>query len=631
MNATTMSEVLAQEGIRMPGGKPVPTGTTGSHKTICPRCEGGRGKEFCLSITVETDGVVWKCHRAKCGWTGGWKEPKHDRPANGGYRRAGAAAGRSPHAGASSRAGGPQRPAQAQLDATPEPQIPALGVLSTEMTNWFAKRGISEETLMWAHVQSCRRWVPGAGGNPKGAEVDCIAFPYKLPGGKVVNVKFRSSDKRFTQVKNGQKVLWGLERINLSEGDALVIVEGEIDALSVIESGWTNVVSVPDGAPEKLKDEVTEDDKKFSYLGNSADYLDGFKRIILAVDSDGPGTVLREELARRFGREKCWVVEWPEGIKDANEALLAYGPDYVRLAIEKAQPYPIAGIYRVADYADEVKRIYLHGRGRGLSTGWQALDRFYTVRGGEMTVVTGTPNEGKSEWVDALMMNLAVNHHWHHAVCSFENPPTEHLIKLAEKYAGMPFFEGPSPRMSHGDLDTTLAWLNERYHFLRAEDETPTLDWLLEKARAAVLRYGVKGMVIDPYNEIDHKRPAGMTETEYISHMLSEVKRFVQGHGVHLWFVAHPIKPRTDKDGNPQPVNLYDIAGSAHWVNKTDNGIVVRRIRDREHENAYQAEIQVKKIRFKAVGRPGNVTLDYDRLTGRYSEQAWAPEQEAGE
>jgi hypothetical protein len=38
----------------------------------------------------------------------------------------------------------------------------------------------------------------------------------------------------------------------------------------------------------------------------------------------------------------------------------------------------------------------------------------------------------------------------------------------------------------------------------------PTIDWILEKARAAVLRHGVRGLVIDPYNEVEHHRDRNM-------------------------------------------------------------------------------------------------------------------------
>ena len=53
-------------------------------------------------------------------------------------------------------------------------------------------------------------------------------------------------------------------------------------------------------------------------------------------------------------------------------------------------------------------------------------------------------------------------------------------------------------------------------------------------------RYGIRGLVIDPYNELDHQRPVHMNETEYVSQMLTKVKRFAQHNDVHVWFVAHP-------------------------------------------------------------------------------------------
>lgn len=90
-------------------------------------------------------------------------------------------------------------------------------------------------------------------------------------------------------------------------------------------------------------------------------------------------------------------------------------------------------------------------------------------------------------------------------------------------------------------------------------------------------RYGIRGLVIDPYNELDHRRPAHQLETEYVSQMLTKIKRFAQHHDVHVWFVAHPKQLREWKGQAP---NLYDISGSAHFINKCDNGVVIHRNRD---------------------------------------------------
>ena len=88
--------------------------------------------------------------------------------------------------------------------------------------------------------------------------------------------------------------------------------------------------------------------------------------------------------------------------------------------------------------------------------------------------------------------------------------------------------------------------------------------------------FGIRGLVIDPYNELDHQRPPGVSETEYVSQMLTKIKRFAQHYDAHVWFVAHPKQLQQWRGDAP---NLYDISGSAHFVNKADNGVVIHRVR----------------------------------------------------
>ena len=170
--------------------------------------------------------------------------------------------------------------------------------------------------------------------------------------------------------------------------------------------------------------------------------------------------------------------------------------------------------------------------------------------------------------------------------------------------------------MSFEELDAAMDWVDDRFHLIRYEDEQlPSVDWVLEIAKAAVYRYGIRGLVIDPYNELDHQRPSSMSETEYVSQMLTKVKRFAQTAGVHVWFVAHP---RQHHEWKGQAPNLYDISGSAHFINKADNGIVVHRNRDPNSQSSAQVEILVRKVRNKAAGTIGNCILEYERINGRY-------------
>jgi twinkle protein len=407
--------------------------------------------------------------------------------------------------------------------------------------------------------------------------------------------------------------------VDREHGDRLVIVEGEIDALSLWQAGVENAVSVPNGAPNHISDKPVdpERDKAFGYVWEAREILTSFSKVVLAVDNDTNGKNLAEELARRIGREKCWLVSWPEDCKDGNDVLRKHGPDKMRECVDAALPHPIQGLFTIDAFADDVRLLFAGQRKPKFSTGWHTIDQLYMIREAELSIVTGYPGSGKSEYIDATAVNLATRYNWHFAVCSFENPLDEHTAKLAEKYVGKPFWPGPTERMSQTDLDLALDWLGERFFFMRADDEAPRIDWILECAASAVMRYGTRGLVIDPYNEIEHRRPAGMTETEYVSQMLGKLKRFILSRGVHCWLVAHPTKPQKLRDGSTPTTSLYDIAGSANFVNKADIGIIVRR---REEKGAHLTDIDVKKVRFKQVGQPGKSTLIYDRVTGQYRE-----------
>lgn len=81
-----------------------------------------------------------------------------------------------------------------------------------------------------------------------------------------------------------------------------------------------------------------------------------------------------------------------------------------------------------------------------------ALPLSQKVAPGELTLVTGVPNSGKSEWLDALAARLALAHGWRAAVCSLEKRPRDHARQLVEKLAGKPMLRAPyagdAPRMT---------------------------------------------------------------------------------------------------------------------------------------------------------------------------------------
>jgi twinkle protein len=553
----------------------VPTDFTGmTTRVVCPFCSSERRKSRLkeMTLTRKPDGaVVYYCHHCE---------------ANGSVQ--------------------PEKRMSAVPRSVPAPTIveQALGEAHYQ---YLSLRGISRETADRMKLFSSRKWF-----RRLNLEAECIGFPY-FRNGALVSAKYRAfPDKDFTQDAGGAHDFWGIDHIVADL--PIIIVEGEIDALSAMEAGLKNVLSVPGGAPMKVAEgkASAEEDRKFGFVWNARDILDAAPYVVLATDQDGPGQALMEELARRIGKEKCRIASFDA--KDLNEILVdparIDGKKDILDIIDQATPYPIAGLSDASTYQQRLEDLYTRGEGKGITTGFANVDSIYTVAPGQLTVVTGYPSSGKSNFVDQLMVNLARSHAWKFAIASFENQPEVHIMRLMEIYSGRRFHSGTN-RMTTKERDDAFAFVSEHFLFIESGGEEPnTLDSILGRARAAVKRMGIRGLVIDPYNYIDLNRTG--TETEAISDMLTRVKKFCSANDVHTWFVAHPSKIQRSGTDQPRPDGM-SISGSMAWWAKTDVGLTV-------HRKDASVEIAVWKCRYRWVGRQGETSLEYEPSSGTYHE-----------
>ena len=445
-----------------------------------------------------------------------------------------------------------------------------------------------------------------------GEDKQAVGFIYG-PRENPTAIKWRSVDGKAFSCDGAPRSFYGIENID-EEDEDLTIVEGECDVIALASVG-IRAVSCPNGAPAKVSQNRVspEEDNKFSYIWEERDRIERCKRVVLATDNDQAGEALAEEIARRVGRAKCWRVKFPEEIKDGNDAVQILGPDETHNLFDNPEPVPLSGVYGAVDYFDDVREIYANGHGRGASTGMPAVDDLFTIAEGQLSIVTGMPSSGKSEFIDQIMVNLARRESWKFAVCSFENPPHMHIAKLAEKVTGKPFYDGLGQRMTEEDLADAVEFINDHFVFLESKDGgMSTIDSVIDRTKQAVMRLGVRGLVIDPYNYIEQ---AGTEEHNSISYMLSKITSFAKAHGIHVWFVAHPQKMYPREDGTYAVPKGMNISGSAAWFAKADLGITIHRTDD-------CVEVHCWKSRFKWVGQQGVACLAYNMSNGRYEDLA---------
>jgi twinkle protein len=532
--------------------------TSGQIKTKCPKCSHDRKKisDPCLSVNINEG--VWNCHN--CGWTGALK--KHNYMAEIKYIK-------------------------------PKSNL-IVSKYSNEFLEYFKKRGISEKTLINNKISEGKEYMPQTQ-----SERNTIQFNY-YKNNELINIKYRDGDKNFKLVKDAERILYGLD--DIVDCDEVIIVEGEIDKLSFYEAGFKNCVSVPNGASNL----------KLEYL---KDLPDDFKKVYIATDNDEPGRKLAEELSRRIGRDICYRVDFKQ-FKDANDILMSNGKESVSDVLKMAKAYPLEGVLGVDSFDIDIDDLYKNGLPRGDDSGHKTFDNLFTFTTSQLTVITGVPTHGKSNWLEHICMKLAAKHDWGFGVFSPEHYPLQlHFSVLAEKFIGKTFRDiSIYERMTKSDLDFAKNFISKKFNWIRPDGDVFTIDAILDAAAGLVKRHGIKGLIIDPYNKI-HAPIGSQSETQYINDFLTKLTIFKQKYDIHIFLVAHPRKMQKKDNGLYDVPTLYDIAGSANFYNQVDNGITVYR----NFETGF-SHVYVQKVKFRHIGEIGEAVFNYNLQNGRYYE-----------
>ena len=465
--------------------------------------------------------------------------------------------------------------------------------LSDNAIKWFESRGISQKTLVKMKITEGKEFMPQTGKNE-----NTIQFNYFI-NNELINIKYRDGRKNFKLVKGAEKVFYNIDRT--IGHDYIVIVEGEMDALSFVESGIEPVVSVPNGA--------TINNTNLDYLDSCIDYFETKEKIILAVDADEAGLTLKQELIRRLGAERCFTVEF--GVhKDANEFLMENGRSNLASVITKAKPVPIENVVTLKDINEELEEFIYEGFKPGYQIGLNNFDSIFSTYTGQFITVTGVPSSGKSDFVDRMVVGYYLKYGWKTAFASPENKPTFlHTHKLIRKIGGW---------MPNKDDIGTERWnnviskVNDNFYFI--ENERYDLDAVLSKGAELVKRKGIKCLVVDPYNKVKMQGASAMSIPDATMEYLTRIEAFAKKYDVLVIIVAHPTKMYKKEDGTIDEPTMYSIKGGGEWYDASYHGLLV-------HRNYEQKTVKVKvlKVKFQNLGEnQAEAHFKWDHISGDY-------------
>ena len=303
---------------------------SGQIVTTCPKCSHDRKKKNVKCLSVNIDKGLWKCHH--CNWSGGLQKKQYALP-----------------------------------------KWDNVTSLPDNVVEWFLKRNIKQETLVEMGITEKREYMPQVQ-----SERQVVCFPY-LRDKVVCNVKYRTPDKHFKMYKDAELIFYNIDGIKGQE--ECIIVEGEIDALTLIQLGYKNTISVPNGA--------SKGHNNMQYLDNCYQDFEAMRSVVICTDNDEPGNNLANELARRIGVEKCSRALLGE-FKDVNEMYCKTGK--VEFDIK---PFPIEGVFGVSDHWEGMLNLIKNG----FPKGWKPRGKIgqqLSIHPGYTTVITGIPGHGKA-------------------------------------------------------------------------------------------------------------------------------------------------------------------------------------------------------------------------------------------
>ena len=470
-----------------------------------------------------------------------------------------------------------------------------------------SERSIKQYTLNHFNVTEELYYQPALG-----KEVNNIVFNY-FEGDVVVNKKYRSGNKKFTQSKNGKPIFYNINSI--IGADECYITEGEFDVLALYEIGIKNAISIPNGANDND-----------NYWANSEKYLKDIKKFYIATDNDESGNNVADKIAQRLGRYRCERIIF-EG-KDANDDLKA---GILEKTIHNKTKYPVSGTFKVSDVIDNIFDLYDNGMPETIYPkhySFGNLKDIFSVMRGHLITGTGIPSHGKSNFTEWYVLNLIRDYNMKASFFSPEHHPFElHHTTFIEKTFGKNFFkDNPNcPRITKDEILRYQQWAEEKLYLTGTENgEFPTWDWLFEKFKEQMFNYGIDIFVIDAFNKLAFNGKGN--KLDQINEVLTKLTMFAQMNNVIIFLVAHPTKMQKDANGLYSSPTLYDVSGSSDFRNQTHDGFCIYRFFGDGAEDKGFTTFENLKTKMKFQGEiGGSVEFDYHLPSGRYYEKGTEP------
>lgn len=272
------------------------------------------------------------------------------------------------------------------------------------------------------------------------------------------------------------------------------------------------------------------------------------------------------------------------------------------------------------DVKEQALSIYDNGYAKVDGIGVQQLDERFKPKRGEITVLTGIGNYGKSsfkKWYQAMRILL-----YGEKFATFspeDNPPEEYYHDFVEIILGCDCSPSNPNRPTKQVYESVYDMVCKHIFYVYPKDVSPTPQYIMEVFLELIVKENVDGVDIDPFNQLTNEYQKFQRSDKYLEWVLSVFSRFSQINNVFFWIVAHPTKMAKASDGNYPCPDVYDLTDGAMWNNKLDNILVYHRPYAQTNPQDPTCEFHSKKIRRqKIVGKKGFIIFEMVFKTRRF-------------
>lgn len=451
---------------------------------------------------------------------------------------------------------------------------------------------------------TCKLWSYRCG------ELDGQAaqFAYYLDDSKQpVAAKVRFRDKTFKWIGDPSKAgLYG-KWLWPSGGKMVVIVEGEVDALTMsqLQNNRWPVVSIPNGSASAVKS-----------LKADLDWLSTFDKVILMFDMDKPGQEAAQACAELFEPGTCSIASLP--LKDANECLVNNRGDEALRAMWNAPVWRPDGIVAGADLWE---RVSTFEHVESIPYPWSCLNKkTHGLRKQELVTFTAGSGIGKSQIVREIAYSL-IQRGENVGMIMLE----ESIRKTSLDLMGMYLNKRLSMSEDAVDRETLRtafdATLGTGRVYMYDHFGSTQVDRLLARVRHLAKGFDCGWIILDHLSILVSALDdaSGLDERKLIDRTMTLLRTMVQETGVGLIVVSHLKRPEGNRGHEEGAVTSLSQLRGSHAIAQLSDMVIGLERNQQDDESRDQTVVRILKNRFS--GETGEAcTLYYDHETGRLNE-----------